>query len=162
MQNTLKHVHDLSDSQVVEAVKELFNIVYTRVPYKQIKDNSEAVAEVAQLASLDDEVMKHELSAVDSARFGRLVLEQYARDPELAPFVEQAWDKTQGSDNLIIDVILALGLVVNLTLLVATTRVQVQRGTDGKTSWTLGKKEAEPELVRAVVNPLVKVAKSAS
>ncbi len=162
MQNTLKLVHDLSDSQVVEVVKELFNIVYTHVPYKQIKDNSEAVAEVAQLASLDAEVMKHELSAVDSARFGRLVLEQYARDPELAPFVEQAWDKIQGSDNLIIDVILALGLVVNLTLLVATTKVQVQKGTDGKTSWTFGKKEAEEGLVRAVVNPLVKVAKSTS
>jgi len=44
---------------------------------------------------------------------------------------------------LIIDVILALGLVVNLTLLVATTKVQVQKGTDGKTSWTFGKKEAD-------------------
>ena len=162
MQNTLKLVQDLSDSQVVEVVKELFNIVYTHVPYKQIRDNSEGVLAVSQLASLDDEAMKRELSAVDSAHFGRLVLQQYASDPELAPFVEEAWDRIQGSDNLIIDVILALGLVVNLTLLVATTKVQLQKATDGKITWKIAKKIAELELVKAVVDPLAKVAGAAS
>jgi hypothetical protein len=85
--------------------EELFNIGYTQIPHKEVKDNSEAVAEVAQLASLDgDEVMKHNLSAGDSARFGRLLLEQYASDPGLAPFVKQALERTHASDNLIIDV----------------------------------------------------------
>ena len=161
MQNTLKLVNGLSDSQVVEVVKELFNIVYTHVPYKQVRENSEGVMAVAQLASLDGAVMKHELSAVDSARFGRLVLQQYASDPELVAFVDQAWDKVQGADNLIIDVILALGLVVNLTLLVATTRVQLHKGTDGKITVKVDKEVAGPELVKTVVDPLAKIAGAA-
>lgn len=161
MQTTLDIVHSLSDSQVVEVVKELFNAVYTQVPYNEVRNNSEAVAEVDPLVSLDNEALKYELSATESARLGRLVLEQYARDPELAPFVQQAWDKVQNSDNLVVGVILALGLVVNLTLLVATTEVQVQKGADGTTTWKLVKREAKPELVEAVVNPVVQAVKAA-
>ncbi len=162
MQTTLEIVHGLSDSQVVEVVKELFNAVYAEVPYNEVRSNAEAVAEVDPLISLDHEALKHELSATESARLGRLVLEQYARDPELAPFVQQAWDKVQNSDDMVVGVILALGLVINLTLLVATTEVQVQKGADGKITWKISKKQAEPELVSAVINPLVKVAKLAT
>jgi hypothetical protein len=42
---------------------------------------------------------------------------------------------------------------------VATTSIQWQKGADGKTTWTIGKKEAKPELVSAVVNPLVTAAR---
>ena len=45
MQTTLEIVHGLSDSQVVEVVKELFNAVYTQVPYNEVRNNSEAAAE---------------------------------------------------------------------------------------------------------------------
>lgn len=161
MQTTLDIVHSLSDSQVVEVVKELFNAVYTQVPYNEVRKISEAVAEVDPLVSLDNEALKYELSATESARLGRLVLEQYARDSELTPFVQQAWDKVQNSDNLIVVEILALGLVVNLTLLVATTEVQVQKGADGTITWKLVKREAKPELVEAVVTPVVQAVKAA-
>ena len=159
MQSTLKVVGELSDSQVVQVVKELFNTVYTHVPYSQVRNNSEGVVEVGRLTALDHEAMKQELSTSDSARFGRLVLEQYARDPDLAPFVQQAWDKVSGSDNLIIDVILTLGLLVNLTLLVATTKVKLQKGRDGKTTWVFEKQKAEPELVNAVIKPVSELVK---
>ena len=161
MQTTLDIVQGLSDSEIVEVVKELFNTVYTEVPYNEVRNNSEAVAEVDPLVSLDTEALKHELSATESARLGRLVLEQYARDPELAPFVQQAWDKVQNSDNLVVGMILAVGLVVNLTLLVATTEVEVQKGADGTITWRVVKKEATPELIDAVVKPVVQAVMAA-
>lgn len=162
MPTILDIVHGLSDSQVAEVVKELFNAVYAQVPYHDVRGNAEAVAEVAPLLSLDNEALKHDLSAAESARFGRLVLEQYALDSELAPFVRQAWDKVQSSDNLFVGVVLAVGLVVSLTLLVATTELHVEKGADGKTTWKLIKKQVEPELMKAVVNPVVQAVMAAT
>ena len=158
MQNIQEIIRGLSDSQVIEVTKELFNIVYTQVPYDEVRSNSERVSEVDALVSLDSESLKQEMSAAESARFGRLVLEEYASNPELVPFVRQAWEKVQSSDDLIIGVILALGVVVNLTLLVATTSLKMKKDASGNITWEVGKKPAGPELVEAVVNPLAKVA----
>ena len=160
MPNTLELVKKLSDTQVVEVTKHLFNSVYSNVPYDQVASNSKGIAEVSQLASLSDEDMQQELSAADSARFGRLLLEQYAQDPALAPLVEQAWKKVESSDELIIEVMLALGLVVNLTLFMASTKVKLKKGPDGKIEWELEKGRATPDLVKSVINPLAKVAKA--
>jgi hypothetical protein len=61
------------------------------------------------------------------------------------------------SDNMIVEVIVAVGLIANLTLFVATTTGMVQKGADGKITWSFGKKEAGPELVQKVIDPLVKL-----
>jgi hypothetical protein len=158
MQTTLELVHDLSDSQVIEVAKELFNTVYANVPFDQVRKNSEGAVDVGELVALNDEVKQQDLSPTDSARFGRLVLEQYARDPELGPLVHQAWNKVESSDELIVDVLLALGLVVNLTLLVATTKIELQNLPDGKIRWKIVKRDAPPELVGSVLKPLAKLA----
>ena len=73
------------------------------------------------------------------------VVSRLIQDPSLSPLVESAWKRVESADDLVVDVILALGLVVNLTLLVATTAVRVQKGKDGKKTWSLTKKTAEPE-----------------
>jgi len=159
MPNTLELVRGLSEAQVVEVTKELFNAVYSNVPYDQVASNSKGIAEVSQLVSLSDKDMQQELSAADSARFGRLLLEQYAQDPALAPLVEQAWEKVESSDELIVEVIVALGIVVSLTLLVATTKVEIEKGADGKLTWKINKGRAGPDLVKSVINPLAEVAK---
>jgi hypothetical protein len=160
METTLEIVRDLSDSQVVGVMKELFNLVYKDIPYDSVRANSEAVAEVAPLASLDGEHLDRDLSAEDSAQLGRLVLEEYANNPDLEPFVRQASEDVRGSDKLVVGVILALGVVVNLTLLVATTSARVVKATDGSISWSMTKTKAKPELVEKVVAPVVEAVKT--
>ena len=159
MPTTLEIVQGLSDSEVAEVSKELFKAVYAKVPYKDVRNNAEAAAELAPLLSLDDDALKRDLSSEASARFGRLILEQYALDSELAPFVQEAWEKVQKSDNLVVGVVLAVGLVVNLTLLVATTELKVEKGADGKTTWKLVKKKVKPELMKVVLEPVVEAVK---
>lgn len=158
MHTTQELIQGLSDAQVVEVTKELFDIVYTQVPYDDVRRNSEEISEVDALVSLDSDSLKQEMSAAESAQLGRLVLMEYAGDPELAPFVQQAWEKVESSDDLVVGVILALGVVVNLTLLVATSSVKMKKDASGKITWSVGKKSAEPELVDAVIKPLSKVA----
>lgn len=49
MQSITKNIQDLSDSEVVEVTKELFNIVYTQVPYDEVLHNSEGITAVRDL-----------------------------------------------------------------------------------------------------------------
>ena len=159
MSTTLDIVHDLSDSEVVAVARQLFNEVYTHVPYNEVRGNANAVAELDPLVSLDNMKLKGALSVNESVYLGRLLLEQYAHDPVLAPLVQESLEKTKKSDNLYVDLILTLGLVVNLTLLVVTTEVSVKKESDGKITWKFAKKKAEPDLVKAVVGPVVDAVK---
>ena len=161
MTSTQELVQDLSDEQVIEVTKALFNNVYTEVPYDDVLSNSEGVAELDSLKALDAGALKQDLSTAESAHFGRLVLAEFATEPELETLVRQAIDDVHKSDDLVIGTILAVGMVVNLTLLIATTSVVVQQDADGNTTWKVVKKTAKPELVSSVINPLAKVATGA-
>ncbi len=160
MPTTLQMVRELSDSQVVAVARELFSLVYEEIPYEEVSGNFGSVPEVGALAGLDEMTLKRDLPAAESARLGRLLLETFAGDPALEPFVREAIEKVHASDDLIVLEILALGLVVNLTLLVATTKVKVKKGADGKIKWEVNKGKASPELVKAVVEPIVDAAKT--
>jgi hypothetical protein len=160
MQTALEIVGKVPDSEVTALAKAVFDTVFAEIPYGDVRRNSESVAEVSALLALDRDALTSDLSAAESARLGRLVLEQFARDPGLAPFIERAWEDLQKSDKLVVDVILTLGLLVNLALLVATTEVHVRKGKDGKTTWELKKRNAEPKLVKEFVRPIAAVAKA--
>jgi hypothetical protein len=149
-------VRSMSDTAVVEVVKELFEIVYSEVSYDDVKDTSASVPKLKPLASLDEDALQSDLTAAESAKLSRALLEQFAADPNLSPLIEQAWNRVLRSDNMIVEVIVAVGLIANLTLFVATTGM-VQKGADGKITWSFGKKEAGPELVQKVIDPLVKL-----
>jgi len=160
MTSTEDIVRGLSDTQVAAVVEELFNDVYTEIPYEEVRSNAVAVAAVGPLTDLDGETMRAELSPAESVRLGRLVLEQYARDPALSPLVRKACERVAGSDDLFVSVILAVGLVANLALLVATTEVEAQTADDGTVKWKITKKQASADVIKAIVEPIAKAAKS--
>lgn len=160
MPKTVDTVGGLSDSEVIAVTTELFNRVYQEIPYDDVRSNFAGVDAVDPLVGLDEPALRRQLSADDSARLGRLVLEHYARDEAFEPLVDEAIEKVRSSDDLIVGVILAVGLVVNLTLLVATTKATVSKQPDGTIAWSVSKSEASPELVTAIVNPVVEVAKA--
>ena len=65
-------------------------------------------------------------------------------------------------DELVVfETVVAVGLLANLALLIATTEFNVERGADGELEWSLTKRQASPELVKAVVEPVVEAAKKA-
>jgi hypothetical protein len=156
MQDALAIVNDLSDSQIVELTKQLFKTVYSHAPYKQVRQNWESVPDVAPLAELSSDDLKRELSPPDSAQLSRLMLEQFAKDPEFSPLLLQAWEAVRSSDHLIVDAILSLGVIVNLTLLVATTKLDIRRNADGSFQWSASKTDAKKELVKAILDPFAR------
>jgi hypothetical protein len=160
MQNVVDAVRQLPDSQVVGTAKEFFNRVYSKVSYDELRANFDSVPQVKPLAQLDNAELRRELPADESIRLARLVLEVSAGDPALGPLVAESIDDVRRSDHLVVDVILALGLLVNLTLLLATTRVKMEKGADGKIVWRIVKESASPEILNSIVAPVVNAAKS--
>lgn len=157
MQDALALVNSLSDSQIVELTKELFKTVYSHLPYKEVKQNWESVPEVARLAELNSDDLKRELPPADSAQISRLLLEQLAKDPEFSPVVLQSWEAVRNSDNLILDAMVSLGLIVNLTLLVATTKLNMRKNANGSFEWSVSKTDAKKDLVKAIVDPFARL-----
>jgi hypothetical protein len=158
MSKTLEMINQLPDAKVIEVSKVLFNRLYAEVPYDDVLANARDQALLEPLLSLGEDALGSNLTAEDSARIGRQMVSHLAADETFEPIVREAVEKVQQSDKLVVDVILAVGLVVNLTLLVATTRIDVSKDADGNISWRFKKREASPELVKAVVEPVADLA----
>lgn len=157
MPTTLEMVNQLSDSQVIGVTKALFRRVYAEIPYDDVRIKAQGQAPLHSLLALGEDNLRKEMAAEDSTYIGRLVLSQYAVDDAFGPLVRESIEKVKKSDDLVVDIILAVGLVVNLTLLITTTKVDVSKGPDGKIHWRVRKSEASPELVKAVVKPVAEM-----
>jgi hypothetical protein len=153
---TIDRLRQLSDSEIVAVAREFFDRVFAAVPFDQVQANFDADPAVAGLATLDAAALRRELPADESKRLSCAVLEAAARDPALEPLVRESIELVQRSDQLVVEVILSLGLLVNLTLLLATTRLRVHKGGDGRIIWDVSKDTATPELMKTVVEPVVK------
>ncbi len=158
MQNIQISIQNLSDSEVLKVTQEVFNIVYTQIPYEEVLQNSEGLTEVDMPLLLSPENLECELTTAESAETCRFVLEMYAKNPELEPFVQQALEKVQGSKTLFVEEVVFLGLLINLTLLNATTTVKATKDAEGNITWEVTKKEASPELLNRLFNPIVELA----
>lgn len=162
MATTVDTVRELSHSEVIAVTAELLNLVYQEIPYREVRENFAGVEAVDSLVMLDESALQRELSAADSARLGRLVLQVYARDDALEPLVWEAIEKVRRRDDLIVGVILAVDLVVKLTLLVATTKAEIRSRPDGTIAWSVRKGAVSPEVLAFVVEPVADAASAAA
>lgn len=159
MKSLQTRIQDLSDADVVKVTNELFNIVYAQIPYEEVIRNSTELAETSIALLLTDDILEHEMTTTESAVTCRFVLEMYAQNPELSPFLQQAWEEVNNSETLFIEEILVLGVIINLTLLNATTTVDLNRDADGNVSFYVSKKPASPDVINALFSPLVEIVK---
>jgi hypothetical protein len=155
---TVARVEAIADGDVVRVLTEFCDRFYAHVPLEQIRGAGAGQAGVAALLQLDASALSRTLSEDASLRLGRMLLAKLAADASLAPLVDEAIDAAEGAEDMVIGVILALGLVVNLTLLVATTRVKAAKNAKGEVTWSVEKKPADTELVKTVVDPVAKAA----
>ncbi len=151
-------INQLPDAKVIEVSKALFDRLYAEIAYDDVLAGARDQKPLNPLLSIGEDALGSNLTAEDSARIGRQMVSYLAADEAFEPIVREAVEKVQHSDKLVVDVILAVGLVVNLTLLVATTKIDVSKDADGKISWRIKKREASPELVKTVVEPVTDLA----
>lgn len=114
-------------------------------------------AEFVAIRNLSPEQSVAPLRPADSVRLARALLERLAQTPELAPSIQTALDFFD-DDKLVVDVILALGLVASVLLIVSTVEFE---GKIGPVSFHKGKVDPETlkavtEFVAGILTPYVK------
>ena len=161
MSEVMEMVNKLSDSESVMAAQELFDTVFTEIDYDAMVKNSTEFPELQDILKIDDSKLESDLSASESIQLSRIVLQNFAANPGLAPAVTDACEKVKKQDDLFVGAILAFGLVVNLTLLIASTSVSIEKGPDG-VIWKIEKAKSTQEVIKATIESITKFATSGS
>jgi hypothetical protein len=155
MQQAIDIVKGASDVQVIALVKRVHAEVARALTPEALTDGlAEAGPQVQPLASLPPEVRRATLESADAVDASRRLLLALAGDPQTAPLVVEAWDAVRSDDSLFIETVVAVGLLANLTLFLATTEIELTIG-----GVRIRKGAADATLVRAVVEPLVELVK---
>jgi hypothetical protein len=157
MPSVRERIQTLDDFQVVRFFDRFSRqlIAGANVSLDQIKsgipDSARALEGFAQIENLAPELAERCLDPSASAALARNILVALSGDAEFAPLIESALDRYR-DDELVADVILAIGLVASMLLIIATTEFTAE----GK-NWKFAKKRASPELVKAITEPCAKV-----
>jgi hypothetical protein len=85
---------------------------------------------------------------------GRQLLRSFASDPALAPLAGEVVDAVRADDSLFIEAALALGVLVNLTMFMASSELTFQSG-----GLTIKKGPVTAEVVKAIVEPVTELIK---
>lgn len=136
-------------------LKKLNQILHSSVPPQKISDNLDmTIEEVAYLKTMKLEIKKKHLSPQESIQMTMHVLRTIALDDTLAPVILQAWDEIKDDDGLFIEAIIAVGLIVNLTLFMATSDIEFKAG-----GLSIRKGRADAQTIKTLVEPITEMVK---
>ncbi|UCE07831.1 MAG: hypothetical protein JSW07_07310, partial [bacterium] len=109
---------------------------------------------VATLKVLNQETKQRKFNATDSVVLAKQILRGFARDKQMSSLVLAAWEDIKDDDKLFIETILAVGLVVNVTLFMASSEIEYS---DGKLSFKKGK--ADANMLKSIMEPVIEMVK---
>ncbi len=154
MKKALDIVQNLDDVQAVMMLKYIYQDIFRAVPFEEVKQNVQDRETISQIDKLSTDVMKQSIDAEQSVELTRNMLLCFAKDENLSNLVTDAWERVYNDDSLIIETIITVGLIANLTLFMATTEVEFEfKGIKIK------KMSASGEQIKAVLNPLTELIK---
>lgn len=150
MADTLTAINSLTEVQVVAAVRQLNRRVFSDLPFDAVK----AVTTASDLKGVSEGVAAVKLDPATSTAMSRQLLRAFAGDPALAPLVGEVVDAVQEDDSLFIETAIALGLLVNLTMFMASSELTFTTG-----KLTIKKGPVGADLVKTIVEPVVELIK---
>ena len=154
MQKALKIIQNLDDVQSVKMLKQIYKDIFKAVPFEEMKRSAGDNDSVSLLSKLDTDMMQQNFDPEQSVDLTKKMLLVFAQDENLSGLVINAWEKIENDDSLMIEAIITLGLIANLTLFMATTElefeimgVKIKKGT------------ASAEQIKAFISPLTEFVK---
>jgi hypothetical protein len=154
MRQAKKIVESIDDVQAVSLLKKLNRTVFEAVQFDDLKKNIISIDGIDQIGSLTLEQKKTNLDSDQSGMLTRNILTAFANDSQLAPLLVQCWEEIENDDAMFVEAVIALGLVANLTLFLATTNLKVKfKNVD------IEKKAADPDIIREVLTPITEFVK---
>ena len=109
MNETLELVNGLTDSEVVTALKELYNTAYSQINYEEVLNNSSEIPELEDILKIDDSKKRSELTANESIQLSRNILQNFAVDPRNTQVLKEICEKVKDQDELFIGAVVAVG-----------------------------------------------------
>ena len=147
MQNAVDLVRSLSNVQAVALLHQLNKDLYRAVPYAEVEQA--AGPDARDSLKVEPSARKQPMDSESSIEAARILLTAMARDPGLAPVVVQAWESIRDQHTLMIETVLAVGLVLNLTLFMSTTELEFKVG-----KLKVKKKAADAKLLKELLVPV--------
>lgn len=154
MSEALDIVCNLDDVQATMMLKQIYQDVFKAVPLEHVKQRVEYKGCLAMLQDIGTDVLKQNIDPEQSVALTRKVLKGLALDRDLSGLIMDSWERVKKDDSLVVETIITLGLIANLTLLMATTELKFEiRGIK------VNKKGASAEQIKAVLSPLIELVK---
>lgn len=147
-------VQKLNDNQAVMMLNKVHNRLFTSLDFDILENNVKDKDIGKTLLAIDDEQLDVELDAVVSVRLSREFLESLARDDQLSVFITDAWEEVQNDDSMFIGTVIAIGLMVNLTLFMVSSKIDINIG-----GVTISKDTVDTEAVKAIMEPITEAIK---
>jgi len=150
-------VKNLNDNQAVKMASNIHDRIFSAVDYDTVEKNTRGDDDGKTLLGLSDDQLKTKFDASTSVELSRNILESISNDEELSAVIADAWEEVQNDDSLFIGTVIVVGLMVNLTLFMISSELELNFK-NGK----LIKHKVDTEAVKAVVELISKTAKIAT
>jgi hypothetical protein len=150
MAGTIARIHKLTDVQVVAAVRLLNRRVFVDLPFDTVK----AATSAGELKGVPEQTAARKVDAATSVKLSRQLLRAFAEDPGLAPLVEDVVGAVEQDDALFVETAIALGVLVNLTMFMASSELSFKAG-----KFSIKKGRMSSNLVKTIIEPVVELIK---
>lgn len=151
-------VEQLNDNQAIAMIKRLNDRIFSNIDFDKLMKHIGEPKVSNEILALDDDVFDAELNATDSVRVARQILTSLAKDEGTAGLIEDTWKELEKDDSMfIIEAILAVGLVANLTLFMVSTKMELDLG-----KLKIRKDKVDLDAVKEIMKPVTELAKAAS
>jgi hypothetical protein len=155
MDKAITLVKGLSDLQTISLLKQLYGDIFKAVPFNEIEAHLPPdMEEIKILFAIDREVKKKNLASSDSVEGAQKILMAFAQDENLAPILMQAWNEIKDDDSLFIEAIIAVGLLANLTIFIASSDIEFNIG-----KLKVKKHKTNANVVKEVLKPVIELIK---
>lgn len=153
MDKAITLVKGLSDLQTISLLKQLYGDIFKAVPFNEIEAHLPSdMEEIKILFAIDREVKKKNLASSESVEGAQKILMAFAQDENLAPILMQAWNEIKDDDSLFIEAIIAVGLLANLTIFIASSDIEFNIG-----KLKVKKHKTNANVVKEVLKPVIEL-----
>jgi len=154
----LKQIDAFSDVRCIKFfnffAEELMNGIEEENLQTKIQGDLKQSSEIKKISDMNPKLMSQDLSYTDSAFMARKLLIYFAKDDLLSKVLGKAFDEYKEEEDLFAGAVLAIGLAASMVIFSATTEIK------GKIlGMDFNKTKADPELVKAILEPFANIVK---
>jgi len=145
-------VNRLDDSQSIMMAKVIHDRIFSTLDFNAIADNVQGDSTGERLLELDDIPQDAEFNVMESVTVSKRFLSSIASDENLSILISDAWQELKNNDQLFVGATIAVGLMVNLTLFMVSSKIEFKIG-----NLKIKKDKVDSEAVKSIMEFLSKL-----